>query len=108
MRSPLVFKGKVKQVAACFKAIGQYFFFFIHSGKETRDLNILCVFDFIIILFILLQLQVLFLEPDFPRLSMNERQILHRQDTFCICFIMDLKRLNDTKFFMSKGIPCGI
>ena len=36
---------------------------------------------------------------------MNDKQILLRQDTFCICFILDLKRLSDSKFLMSKRTP---
>ena len=38
----------------------------------------------------------------YPRLAMNEQQILQQQGKLCICFIFDLKRLSDSKFLISK------
>ena len=39
----------------------------------------------------------------YPRLAMNERQILQRQGKLCICSIFRLKRLSDSAFLISKG-----
>ena len=44
----------------------------------------------------------------YPRLAMNERQILQRQGKLCICFIFDLKRLSDSESLISKGMFCQI
>ena len=40
----------------------------------------------------------------YPRLAMNERQILQWQGKLCICFIFDLKRLSDSEFLISEGM----
>ena len=102
MQSPLVFKDKMKQASACFKAIGQYFI--THGEKKsngnTRS-HVLCVLDLILIHFILFLLQVLLWGRGCSRLSINDRQILQR-------FILDLKSVSDSEFLMSKGIPCQI
>ena len=42
----------------------------------------------------------------YPRLAMNKRQILKRQDKLCICFIFDLKRLSDSEFLIAKEMFC--
>ena len=39
---------------------------------------------------------------------MNERQILKQQDKLCISFIIDLKRLSDSGFLISKGMFCQV
>ena len=44
----------------------------------------------------------------YPRLAMNERQILQRQGKLCTCMIFDLKRLSSSGFLISKGMFCQI
>ena len=40
----------------------------------------------------------------YPRLAMNERQILQPQGKLRICFMFGLKRLSDSEFLISKEI----
>ena len=42
----------------------------------------------------------------YPTLAINERQILQRQGKLCICFILNLKRLSDFEFLISKEMFC--
>ena len=42
----------------------------------------------------------------YPTLAINERQILQRQGKLCICFILNLERLSDFEFLISKEMFC--